>query len=229
MSQLFLNYVNLSPGDFIGMLNLSNRSFNALTREGIQTVGEVIERLESGDLRDIYGLGKKSILEIEDRIAQIKFNDSEAESLAKTNAILALKQRVLALKRLVESGRLQTIRSLGRECILEIESELAQMEIHDASEIEVNIDAIPEQVLRWQSQLVSKQISIGLLHDRARIADCSIKDWIGEIEATDNNQVYEVLATILGSSLNICEEIEFFINQIPGTAPYDHFALHIWF
>ena len=216
MSQLFLNYTHFSQEDLIGELNLTNRSFNALTRAGIRTVGEVAQLVESGGLQTIPALGEKSISEIEDRIAQIKFNDSEAESLAKTNAILALKQRVLALKRLVESGRLQTIRSLGRECILEIESELAQMEIHDASEIEVNIDAIPEQVLRWQSQLVSKQISIGLLHDRARIADCSIKDWIGEIEATDNNQVYEVLATILGSSLNICEEIEFFINQIPG-------------
>ena len=207
-----LNDIYLSREDAIEKLNLTPRSFNALTREGIQTVGEVIQQVESGGLRPIRGLGKKSISEIEDRIAQIKFNDSKTERLAKTNAILALKQRFLSLKRVVELGSLRTVRRRGRECILEIESELAQMEMHDASDI----DAIPEQVIRSQLQLVSKQISIGLLHERARIVDRSIKDWIGVIESIESRQVYEVLTSILGSSLNICEEIEFFINQIQG-------------
>ena len=64
--------------------------------------------------------------------------------------------------------------------------------------------------------IVSKQLLKGLLHEEAIIAEKSIKDWLAEIEATESNHVYEVLATILGSSLNICEEIEFFLNQIPG-------------
>ena len=98
MSQLFLNYTHFSQEDLIGELNLTNRSFNALTRAGIRTVGEVAQLVESGGLQTIPALGEKSISEIEDRIAQIKFNDSEAESLAKTNAILALKQRVSSPK-----------------------------------------------------------------------------------------------------------------------------------
>ena len=54
-----------------------------------------------------------------------------------------------------------------------------------------------------------------MLHEDAIIAEKSIKEWLSEIETIENNRVYEVLATILGSSLNICEEIEFFLNQIP--------------
>ncbi len=107
---------------------------------------------------------------------------------------------------------------------MEIEDSLTQIEIRDTSKVDVNpgatqrtmnVDAIPERVIRWQSQLVTKQLSMGLLHKHARIADRSVEEWLAEIEVTENKQVFEVLATILSSSLNICEEIEFFFNQIP--------------
>ena len=77
-------------------------------------------------------------------------------------------------------------------------------------------DEIPNRVVRWQSELVDKQLSKGLLHEDAIVAERSIKEWLSETKTIENNHVYEVLATILGSSLNICEEIEFFLNQIPG-------------
>ena len=243
MNQLFLNDVYLSREDLIEKLNLSRRSFNALTRIDIRTVGEVLRLVELGSLRTIRGLGRKSILEIESKLAQVKFDGSEVESLANTDAIpdrnylylsredliekLNLSRRsfnaltridirtVGEVLRLVELGSLRTIRGLGRKSILEIESKLAQVKF-DGSEVEslMKGDEIPGQVIRWQSQLVSKQLSIGLLHEHARIADRSIKDWLAAIEAIESRQVYEVLATILGSSLNICEEIEFLCNQV---------------
>lgn len=141
---------------------------------------------------------------------------------------------------LSESVRLQAIRELGTKCILEIAAILTQVKILNGGEVEnwlpsdvwsrlvVKIlndfetesirkkDKIPELVIRGQLQLVGKQLSRGLLHEEAVIAEKLIKDWLAEIEAIKSNRVYEVLAAILGSSLNICEEIEFFLNQIPG-------------
>ena len=139
---------------------------------------------------------------------------------------------------LIESIKLKTIRELGAKCILEIMGILTQVKIlHDSearwlssnvwnglvvkilndSEVEIKRrkDEIPDQVVRWQSELVGKQLSKGLLHEDAIIAEKSIKEWLSEIKTIENNHVYEVLEVILGSSLNICEEIEFFLNQIP--------------
>ena len=84
------------------------------------------------------------------------------------------------------------------------------------SEGEASTDTIPRVVVRWQSELVNKQLSRGLLHEEAIIAEKSIKDWLAEVETIKNSHIYEILAAVLGSSLNICEEIEFFLNQLPG-------------
>ena len=54
MNQLFPNYVHLSQEDSIEQLKLTNRSFNALTRTGIRTVGETLQLVESGRLRTNY-------------------------------------------------------------------------------------------------------------------------------------------------------------------------------
>ena len=154
------NYGHLSLEDPIDWLYLTPRSFNRLMCANIQTIGELLQLVESDGLRIIRGLGQKSILEIKDKLIQAKFlNDSE---------------------------------------------------------VEASTDTIPRVVIRWQSGLVNQQLSRGLLHEEAIIAEKSIRDWLAGIETTENNRVYEVLAIILGSSLNICEEIEFFLNQIPG-------------
>ena len=324
MNQLFLNYANFSQEDSIEQLNFTPRSFNALKRAGIWTVGEALQLVESNGLGNIPALGTKSILEIEDKLAQIK---SEVKSLKKIDAIPALNDSYLApedtieklnlskrsfnpLKRadirtvdkvlqLIESDGLQNIRGLGTKCILEIKDELARVKILGTSEVEVNTDAIPDQdyvhlsqedlieqlnftprsfnaltragiqtvgealqlvesdrlktirglgrksiveikekliqpkflndskggtntnaipriVIRWQSELVNKQLLRGLLHEEAIIAEKSIKDWLAGAETMDTNRAYEVLATILSSALNICEEVELFLNQIPG-------------
>lgn len=49
-------------------LGLQSRSYNALTREGIRTVGELIARSEA-DLLDIRNFGAKSIEEIKEKLA----------------------------------------------------------------------------------------------------------------------------------------------------------------
>ena len=51
-------------------LELQARSSNALKREGIQTVGELVARSEA-DLLDIRNFGAKSILEIKDKLAEL--------------------------------------------------------------------------------------------------------------------------------------------------------------
>ncbi|MDY2940936.1 MAG: DNA-directed RNA polymerase subunit alpha [Varibaculum sp.] len=51
-------------------LQLQSRSYNALTREGIRTVGELVARSEA-DLLDIRNFGAKSIEEIKDKLAEM--------------------------------------------------------------------------------------------------------------------------------------------------------------
>ena len=259
------NYVHLSQDDPIERLDLTPRSFNALTRTKIRTIGDALQLVESNGLKTIRGLGRKSILEIQDKLIQVKIlNDSEVEA----NIDLILDQNSISLSRedpieklhlsghssnmlvrtgiqtvgevlqLIESVRLQTIRELGTKCILEITAKLTQVKILNDSDDESRIssdvwswlivkivndaevesirrkDEVPEQVIGAQLQLISKQLSRGLLHKEAIIAETPIKDWPAEIKAIKSNQVYEVLTAILGSSINICEEIEFLFNQI---------------
>ena len=237
------NYAYLSKEDSIEQLNLRNRSFNAFTRAGIQTIGEVLKLVESGELQTIPSLGRKSILEVKIKLAQVKIhNDSDVE--ANTDAMpdrdyghLSLEdpidwlyltprsfnmlmraniQTIGELLQLVEPDGLKIVRGLGRKSILEIKEKLIQAKFLNDSEVGASTDAIPSVVIRWQSELVNKQLLRGLLHEDAIIAEKSIKDWLAETETVESNRVYEVLATILGSSLNICEGIEFFLNQIPG-------------
>ena len=241
--RIYDNYAYLSKEDSIGQLNLRNRSFNAFTRAGIQTIGEVLKLVESGELQTIPALGRKSILEVKIKLAQVKIpNDSEVE--ANTDAMpdrdygyLSLEdpidwldltpcsfntlmraniQTIGELLQLVESNGLKIIRGLGKKSILEIKEKLIQARFLNDSDVEASTDAIPRVVVRWQSELVNKQLLRGLLHEEAIIAEKPIKDWLAGIETTESNRVYEVLATILGSSLNVCEEVEFFLNQIPG-------------
>ena len=140
------NYAYLSKEDSIGQLNLRNRSFNAFTRAGIQTIGEVLKLVESGELQTIPALGRKSVLEVKIKLAQVKIlNDSEAE--ANTDAMpgrdygyLSVEdpidwldltpcsfnvlmraniQTIGELLQLVESDGLKIIRGLGQKSILD--------------------------------------------------------------------------------------------------------------
>ena len=81
-----IDYSNLSEEDSIEELHLTNRSFNALTRACIRTVGEVSRLVDSDRLRTISGLGKKSTLEIEAKVAEVKALDSGGVE-PKTNAV----------------------------------------------------------------------------------------------------------------------------------------------
>jgi len=54
-------------------LNLTQRSYNCLKREGIHTVGELTARSET-DLMDIRNFGQKSITEVKEKLAELSFS-----------------------------------------------------------------------------------------------------------------------------------------------------------
>ena len=257
----------ISREDPIERLDLTVRSFNALTRADIRTVGEVLQLIESDGLQTLHNLGRKSISQIKDELAQVTIlGDSAVEANInvtsnQNNLFLSQKDPIEKLNlsrysfdllvhkdirtvgevaQLIESVKLQTIRELGIKCILEIMAILTQVKILNGTEVESWLSSdvwsrlvvkilddaevesirkkheIPEWVVEGQSQLARKQLSRGLLHEEAVIAEKPIQDWLAEIETIESNHAYEILATILDSSINICEEIEFFLNQIPG-------------
>jgi DNA-directed RNA polymerase alpha subunit len=81
--------------------------------------------------------------------------------------------------------------------------------------VEVKVPVISEGVIRWQARLVKKQISAGLLHEQARIAGKSIAYWLSAVnKIVDHHNAYETMASILGASINICEELAFLFNHI---------------
>ena len=58
----------------IDELTLSVRSNNALRRSGIATIGELITRLNEGDLKSIRNLGNKSVNEIKTKVLVFGFD-----------------------------------------------------------------------------------------------------------------------------------------------------------
>ena len=258
---------SFSREDPIEKLDLSVRSFNALTGTGVQTVGEVLQLVDSGKLGKIPALGRKSISEIEGALAKMgtsdvlgrgghtdTISDQDFFLLSRNDPIEALSLTTHAFSALVRAdirtvdevlqfmqfGSLHTIRELGIKCILEIATILPRMRFRESSEVaswtpsevwrslvtkilkesEVESiarrDEIPKRVVEWQLQLISKQLSRGLLHEDAEIAGKSVREWVEATETTESNQAYQVLSTILSGSINICEEIEHFISYLPG-------------
>ena len=126
------NDVYLSRGDAIEKLNLSQRSLKALKRADIRMVGELLQRVELGKIRVTRGLGRKSIPEIEKKLAQVKIYDnyihlSREDSITQLylrnrsfNALThAGVQTIGEALQLVESDGLKRIPALGRKSIVE--------------------------------------------------------------------------------------------------------------
>jgi DNA-directed RNA polymerase subunit alpha len=60
-------------------LNLTQRSYNCLKREGIHTVGELTARSEA-DLMDIRNFGQKSITEVKEKLIELGFSLKDSGS-----------------------------------------------------------------------------------------------------------------------------------------------------
>ena len=171
------NAASFSKEDRIEKLDLSVRSFNALTNAGCQTIGEVLQLVDSGQLGRIRALGRKSISEIKGELVQVKFTEDlgiEANTdttLNQNYILISLKDSIEALNlttdslralaradirtvenllQFVEFGDLQTVREIGTQCILEIANMLPLMKIQDNPEV---ASWTPSDVWRW---LVSK-------------------------------------------------------------------------
>ena len=62
-----------APSDYgitVEELNLSVRSYNCLKREGINTVGDLVQKSEA-ELMDIRNFGQKSIDEVKTKLAEL--------------------------------------------------------------------------------------------------------------------------------------------------------------
>ena len=139
--------VSLSREDSIEKLNLTEYSFNALTALGVQTVGEVLNLVESGKHRPISTLGRKFILEIEDKLAQVKLLD-DYETEANTNAMLNQDNVSLSQKDLIEEPRLTQHSSnqlhIESQTVGETAQHVESAEIQTSSEAEAHIDVISD-------------------------------------------------------------------------------------
>lgn len=140
------------------------------------------------------------------------------------------------LVQLRESGRVLEIRYIGVKSLAEIEDCLADVDLLDEPReretATAQLDTIPSradtatpveaaptvslEVIRWQTGLIKRQISMGLLHEQARVAGNPIAHWVAIADTMDRDRAHETLATLLLSSVNVCEELEFLLlTRVP--------------
>ena len=138
------------------------------------------------------------------------------------------------LVQISKSGHVLDIFNIGKKSLAEIEDSLKYVRFVDVPVDEpdaslpddaptqasapvtqiVEVPTISIDVTRWQAWLIEKQISVGLLHEQAKIAGKPIAYWLSVAETGDRHEVYETMASILGASINTCEELAFLFKPI---------------
>jgi hypothetical protein len=164
--------LHVRSADPIELLELSTRVFNALRRASFDTIGDVIELVESGYLMEVRNIGQKSAQEV---------------------------KHALACVRIVDEPQTEA----------EWESESAS-----ATAERVEIPVISSDVIEWQADLVRKHITAGLLHGQAKTAGKPVSRWLLGILSIDRRRAYETMASIIGGSINVCEELAFLLDRI---------------
>jgi len=66
----------VSPNRLVGDLELGTRPTSALTKAGLDTVGQVLQKLAQGEaaLLEIDGFGRKSIIDLKKRLRQLGYD-----------------------------------------------------------------------------------------------------------------------------------------------------------
>jgi hypothetical protein len=175
----------LSPEASIDELGLSIRPLNALKRANIHTIRELFRLRDTGRLQDVRNIGQKSLIEIENSLARMP--------------------RVVAPE---SSAKLDS-------CPSDTVSAQTNALMDQANQPVDDFNTFLTSVVTWQVGLIEKQISAGLLHRKAKIAGRSIMYWLSAVDSIDHHQLFETMASVLGTSINICEELLFLFDQIP--------------
>ena len=282
--------IRVSSGDPIEVLGLSVRTFDALMHASIRTIGELVQTVESANLREIRGIGSKAIVEIDDSLARVRLVDApeailspktlaeesvpETEShavepllpqppspllyptpldalgLSTRSYNILMRRDITTVEQLARMSdeEIKGVRNIGPKSLAEIQEKLqvylsanptlatklpkasargeppsgtplpdgtsTQAMVPITQIVEVKVPVISKEVIKWQARLIEKQISAGLLHEQAKIVGNSIAYWLSVFDVIDRHQAYGVMASVLGASINICEELAFLFDWI---------------
>ena len=114
-----------------------------------------------------------------------------------------------------ESDQLYNVFGIGDKNIAEIESKLLLYQKSDRQKNHIiKPNMLMYEIIQWQKKVINKQISCGLLHGEAWVLGKSISKWINEPLGKNDQLLYGVCCSILGSTLNICEELEYLFSDI---------------
>ena len=219
----------------LDVLGLSLRPYNALERRDITTVAQ-LAIMSNEEIRGVRNIGPKSLAEIQEKLRDyLSANRALARSLPKTSALSELDIPPWLQEKLRAAGirSIEEVVSHSEEELLEklpisyhqmgllfLKRGLSQRGLALATKppfqtVEVKVPVISKEIIEWQAGLVKKQISAGLLHEQARIAGNSIAYWLSSVnKIVDHHHAYETMASILGASINICEELAFLFDHI---------------
>jgi hypothetical protein len=163
--------------DSLSVLDLSVRAHNALLRNGVATVGDLLRLLESNALIDIKQLGPRSIREIEGRLRQFVLLDRpELENRSRDDFETNLGEHLVR----VATKRSET-RRRDSETLAHIFPALAK--------------------------LIEKEIASGLLHPHVVADGKRVCELMEMAPASELDRVVKTILSVVSSSPNICDEL----------------------
>ncbi|MFW6116904.1 MAG: DNA-directed RNA polymerase subunit alpha C-terminal domain-containing protein [bacterium] len=129
------------------------------------------------------------------------------------------------LTELVRTGELTRIPRIGKKSAAVIEDTLDMVHVlsreaarpagpDGTAQKALELPPVPWEVIEWQASLVQRQLSSGLLHSRARTGKQSVSQLLSSVKGLDSHKAYEAMASLIGGSLNLCEELEFVLDRI---------------
>jgi hypothetical protein len=107
--------------------------------------------------------------------------------------------------------------ALGRVWIVDQEATRSEEQTEQqirAAQGAVEIPVVPAEITGWQADHIERQICAGLLHDQAKTGHRSISEWLVIVKGLDRREAFETMTGIIGSSFNVCDELEFLLDSI---------------
>lgn len=228
------NQLTFSLDDSVQKLDINNRCRRILSHAQIVTIGDLFEARDSGRLYQFTTLGKKSLLDIEAILENIRSENKE--KIFPTDDYCELDQLDLDIrvKHALLRGNISTIKDLQVALTEERLSKVRGLGSKGIADIKAKIEGIPEKIegkqaktltdvdtylllrriCKEQQKYITILINNGLLHEQAKICGWPISYWLQLVnDGHYDNQIQDVLRLISCSSLSLCHELEFLFSN----------------
>lgn len=183
---------NVSPSESLKVLDLELRTYNALRRTGIQTIGELIQAVNERQIIHLRGVGEKTENEIMEKLDKFQVYDVQK---IKPNAVDNDLLTLISKKENFNDKHL-TISKYDAE----------YMEIISSYQREI------EEIFKLLQTSIHNQIRLGLLHNDAEISGKPLKDYL-DFNPDEVLLLLKIYSKIQ-IKLSIAEELNYLLSKL---------------